>query len=182
MSISLLLLNSKNKGFPEMPNGVQTPSDRYMATLKKAQELGQKGILSREESRALEAYTIELDGLQSQIKSARLLEEHGDWANQSQGMPPMASPYNPPGGARVVASYESGAQVIEQVHEKDRRGIKLLDGYGEGMYDNRVLRETGTSQYRDAFKTYVRYGVNGLNATGIKTLQTADDQSGGLAA
>ena len=163
-----------------MPYAPQTPSDRYMATLKKAQELSEKGILSREESRQLEAYSIELDSLQSQIKSAKLLDDHAEWANQSQGMPPLASHYTPPGNARVVASYESGAQVIEQVQEKDRRGIKLLDGYGEGLYDGRILRETTTNQYRDAFKTYVRGGIGALNAQGVKTLQVADDQSGGF--
>lgn len=164
-----------------MPYAPQTPSDRYMATLKKAQELSEKGILSREESRQLEAYSIELDSLQSQIKSAKLLDDHAEWANQSQGVPPLASHYTPPGNARVVASYESGAQVIEQVEDRNgRRGIKLLDGYGEGLYDARTLRDTVTPQYRDAFKTYVRHGLGAINAQGIKTLQVADDQSGGF--
>lgn len=152
-----------------------------MRVLKEAQELGQKGVLSREESRRLEGLTVELDSLQSQIKSARSLDDHAEWANESQGMPPLAGHYTPPGNARVIASYESGMQVIEQTEERNgRRGIKLLEGYGEGLYDAKTMRETSTQDYRDAFKAYVRYGINGVRAQGIKTLQAADDQSGGF--
>lgn len=150
-----------------------TAHEELRGILAEAQEFAAKGALDKEQRVTFAAIIARGEELKDQIQQESKLSDLAGWAGKSAGAPPMAAPSN--GKASVVGITEAGKTTVE----RDPHGLKLAEQYGEGIFDAGYLAKTGTKEYRDAFKTYLR-SKGQVVGDGLKVLQEASDSSGGF--
>jgi HK97 family phage major capsid protein len=142
--------------------------DRLREVVNEANELAAKGVLDKDESAKLEALLHESDSLKAQIDNVSKLSRLNEWAGESTGSPPLVT-----GGPTIRAITPAGATEVKRSPSR----IDMLDQYGEGLWDAKTHEKTGTDEYRNAFKSYMR----GKSTMGeLKVLQEGADTSGGF--
>lgn len=154
---------------------MSTVAERLRAVVAEAQTITVKGILGPDETTRVEGLLAEGHALKAQIEQAERLGELTDYAGKSAGMLPMA------GMPLVLSGGQAGEATVETARD-ERSGlssVKLLQDYGEGIYNPRLQATTGTKAYRDSFRNYIQHGKD-VGPTHMKTLQDASDASGGF--
>ncbi len=128
-----------------------------------------EGILSKGE--ALTAEDInEAESLNTELKS---LKEKIEFINEAEvnlkGNKDFL--YKPVTGPLPIGMKKSGETIIEN--------NRILHQEGEGLIDTKTLNAISSTEYKSAFRTYLRKGEWGLSRTELKSLQVGTDSEGG---
>lgn len=115
-------------------------------------------------------------GLRTQIEGLTQLGEMTDWATKSAGMLPLATGQGVAGAASDTAVWLKAG---ESVASHSPEGISIEEEYGEGIYSPAVRSRLSTTSYRDAFRRYLRLGLE-TGSPGYRTLQEGADTAGGF--
>jgi HK97 family phage major capsid protein len=169
-----------------MATAVPTPTERLTDVLGKARALHVKGRLEGDDLTQFQSYVKEAKDLQVQIETSKEFEATDAAAHKSAGMLPLAGGEAPPvGQVRVSGMKDAGSTLVGYGQEvgqgRYRRSLEILDQYGEGIQSSKSFAQTSTTEYRDAFKSYIRRGERNMKSDGLKVLQEGIDTEGGFA-
>lgn len=138
--------------------------------------LAAKADLSDADLARIEVISAEGQGLQKQMDALKRAGEFAEWAGRSAGMLPIVSQ----APAQVLGTKPAGqADVMVGTDAKGHKSI-LVNDDGEMLIDEKTYKAISSSEYRQAFRQYMRVGSNGLKADAIKVLQEGVDTSGGF--
>ena len=170
----------------------RTPQEELRSLAIEAQTLHEAGPLEGQNATKMGDLIIRMQGLRTHIEQGDQLGDIVGFAGKSSGMLPMVAPANT--RASVVGMANAGSSTFgtetEYFDATLRNGeiarygrtkmAELQDAYGEGIFAVKTLQNTETPEYRDAFRTYVRHGINNVKSSGLKVLQESVDPSGGF--
>lgn len=163
-----------------MPD-IKTLREKFAAAMKAGDDITARyaenpaGITAEDREARKKAYD-EAAALRDSIEAVKQASGLREWADDVTGQVfPLAtgksgdaslSGFEPAGGATVT----------------DKGGApSVLDDEGPGAAFTPKLRQTlASTGYKDAYREYLRKGINGLGATAYKTLQEGVDEQGGF--
>jgi HK97 family phage major capsid protein len=149
---------------------------RLRAALERAEALNIKPSRSEEESAALKSVVAEARDLKAAIERAQELGEIKDFAGKSAGFLPLATGAAP-GQVTVEGTVPAGSTTLAT---NGKGGFKTIDDEGFGFVDDKQLAILRAPEYKAAFRSYLRGGLEGLTRDAIKTLQGGSDTQGGF--
>lgn len=128
--------------------------------------LAAKESKTDDESAKMLEHLERAEGLKAQIEVADRAKGVKDWSEKSTGVPPL--------GAKVVGTEPAGKTVIE-----NQTGRVVLDE-GAGTVSSKLMETLSSTEYKGAFRTYLRKGLADMPAAERKTLQEGIDDQGGF--
>lgn len=170
---------------------------RLRKVLDKAERLTAKAGLTGDEAARLDGLLKEGEELRQGLERAERLKAIGDWAGQRQPLPPLAGEGltqpglerwpegaaaltlrgNAPGQVRVEGFDPAGGVTIGT---RFNQPPLLLDDEGPGGLEPKVRAAIASTPYKQAFRSYLRVGLQGLRADELRTLQEGVDTGGGF--
>jgi HK97 family phage major capsid protein len=144
---------------------------KLRATLDELKGLQGKADVTQEDVEKIKSLIAQGKALKSELD---LLGEAAAFETEmaaSKGMINLAGTNGP---ADVLGMKETGQAVATKV------GNVLVTDEGEPLIDKRTYQTISSKEYKDAFRQYLRVGINGLKSDSIKVLQEASDAAGGF--
>jgi len=144
--------------------------NKLAALIAEGEGIAAKGELTDADARRIEEIFTESKPLKTQIESLKNFGGVSDWAKQSGGMLPLATP------ATVIGAREDGAVTVED------KGNSILYGVdGMPLVPERALKAIKSAEYKDAFRSYLRAAgrEERMGEAAVKTLQEGSDTAGG---
>ncbi len=112
--------------------------ERLRDVMREATDIAAKGVLSKEDSVTLEGLITEGHALRGQIEQQEKLSELAGFAGKSVGSLPLVGggePVIPGSQVKLESLTPAGGTVIE----RSAGGLKMLEQYGEGIFDPKVM-------------------------------------------
>jgi HK97 family phage major capsid protein len=117
------------------------------------------------------------EGVKGQLDTLKRSEGMTEWADDATGKTIPLAPGQVGKGA-VVGFEDAGTSTLGGTKSG---GLELIDDEGPGAVFSAKMRETlASTAYKEAYRLYLRKGVNGLGQTHVKTLQEGIDEQGGF--
>lgn len=153
-------------------------NSKYQSMVQESESLsGQIDQLLNEPTQENLLKAQELSGqfrqLAENIEAFRKVESETQTAKHYLAQPIRDVPFET--GVNLVGMRSAGSS--ELGFEKGRA---TLFGEGEGFIGDRTWRAIGETEYKRAFRSYLRKGEKGLSGAEFKTLQDGSDQQGGF--
>lgn len=81
--------------------------------------------------------------------------------------------------ARVLSYTPAGVTVFDRTEQNRQMELRLQEAYGEGIFAAEKIGKTSTTEYREAFRAYLRRGIQGMSSVELRVLQEGSDPAGG---
>lgn len=151
--------------------------DTYRAKRQEADALLEKiqqNQATADEKGKLPGLVEELEGLATIIKAEGKLGQ----LTEFDKTPSNALPLGSPTGAKVQGFTPAGETQVTK--DKATGSALIVNEFGEAIIPDAQWAAIQTDEYKAAFRTYMRKGVNGLSAPQVKALEEGVDSSGGF--
>jgi len=139
---------------------------RLGATIDRAEALMKQEKLSGDESVELDRCIEEGAALKADIERTHKAEGIVEWGRKSGGVPPLA--------ASLVGMQPAGAVQVEH-----KNGNPFVSGDGDQLLDEKTLRLISSTEYKSAYRSFLRGGDRGMKTEELKVLQEGADTAGG---
>jgi len=158
---------------------LETLRKDYKTAYDAADALNSKADKTDDDRTKIDELLERMHSLKADIGRAASLESASEWAAQSQGGLPLASPTKAQDDVDVMMGGKTGDTFVNTTQNIDGTKTMLVNEYGEGLMDLRTIKAIGHPSYRKAFNLYLRQGFSYMSADDRKTLQEGLDPSGG---
>lgn len=134
------------------------------AEMEKCLKSGTNEDITRFDELKLKAEEIE-----AKIERVKQFEGVKSYADKSAGMISLAD------GTKVGVDFNKDGET----HVENKDGNLLVSDTGEPIMEPATIKAIRSPEYKSAYMSYLRMGINGISAAAIKTLQEGADPSGG---
>jgi len=147
-------------------------------TLAELQVLRAKTDVTQEDVEKIKTLLQTGKNLKSELDVLGAAAEFDQEMGQSAGMLKLASSQPDPKGAQVTGIQKSG---MVQITQKNGR-LEIDEESDATPLDAKTWKTISAPEYRKAFKSYLRVGLEGLRGDALKVLQEGVDTQGGFLA
>lgn len=155
--------------------GLKELKEKLTSLLQESEVIATKADFGTADAERLQAIVAEGNAIKGRIVAMGAVNELAEWGRQSAGMLPMAG-----NGVTVHGMKPDGGMDVEvKTDSKGRKSI-LINDDGELLVKPETYKAISGSDYNRAFKSYLRYGHQGMGGDALKTLQEGSDPAGGF--
>lgn len=141
--------------------------------LDEIKALQAKDDVTQEDVEKIKTRLQEARNFKSQLDLLGDAATFADDMGKSAGMLQLAGT----GGPADVVGFKASS---DGVSVKSKAGNLLLNDEGDPVIDMKAWKAISNPEYKDAFRNYLRLGLNGLKADHYKVLQEGSDTAGGF--